>query len=147
RKDVFAFIELLPDWEELSLGLWLVLLAEGKENVGGWHFPGTVAICAWDRELWESVERGFYKDHAALYERLGVPCERPGERWLVKFSESTAAAYQLVHILLHELGHHHDRMTTRSLSRSSRGERYAERYAYAYEERIWESYLRVFGMP
>jgi len=49
--------------------------------------------------------------------------------------------------LLHELGHHHDRMTTKSKRTASRGEGYAERYALAYADRIWESYLNEFGLP
>ena len=73
--------------------------------------------------------------------------ELPGSALILELTESTVMAYQLLHIFLHELGHHHDRMSTRSQRRSSRGERYAEHYACAYEERIWQSYLRVFGAP
>lgn len=52
---------------------------------------------------------------------------------------------QLRHILLHELGHHHDRMTTRSQFESSRGENYAEQYALRYADGIWDEYFRLFG--
>ncbi len=55
-------------------------------------------------------------------------------------------AVQNLHILLHELGHHHDRITTRSRRRASRGESYAEQYARTYEERIWADYLRRFPL-
>src|SRR5579872_5380776 len=55
KKDVLAFIELLPDWKELSMGLNAVLLAPGEENTAGWHRPGVVAVCAWDRGLWNEV--------------------------------------------------------------------------------------------
>jgi hypothetical protein len=47
----------------------------------------------------------------------------------LRFTEGQARAYQLLHILPHELGHHHDRITTRSRRRSARGEPYAEAYA------------------
>jgi len=50
-----------------------------------------------------------------------------------------------MHVLLHELGHHHDRMTTRSQVDAGRGELYAELYANKYMDRIWEDYVRVFG--
>ncbi len=53
----------------------------------------------------------------------------------------------LLHILLHELGYHHDRMTTKYKQRSSRGERFAERNAINFADRIWESYLEEFGLP
>ena len=49
------------------------------------------------------------------------------------------------HILLHEFGHHHDRMTTKSM-RASRGEPYAEEYARRYEALIWKDYLKVFTL-
>ncbi len=48
-------------------------------------------------------------------------------------------------VFLHELGHHHDRMTTRSRSQAARGERYAETYANRYAERIWDAYQAEFG--
>ena len=74
--------------------------------------------------------------------------ELEGERIVrVRWSEPSARAYQLLHILLHELGHHHDRMTTRSRpDRPPRGEPYAEAYAHRHEALIWERYLERFGL-
>lgn len=84
----------------------------------------------------------------ALFERLGVPCERDssGGDIVCQFTAATVRAYQLLHILLHELGHHHDRMTTRSQVRSCRGETYAEAYALKYEARMWQRYQETFGL-
>ena len=65
--------------------------------------------------------------------------------YLCKFTEAQARAYQLLHILLHELGHH-DRITTKSQKRASRGEPYAEAYALTYEAKIWDVYQRRFGL-
>ena len=64
---------------------------------------------------------------------------------MCEFTEAQARAYQLLHILLHELGHHHDRMTTKPKVRASRGEPYAEAYALQYEARIWDRYQEAFG--
>ena len=50
-----------------------------------------------------------------------------------------------MHILLHELGHHHDRMTTTSQIRSARGERFAETYALRYADSLWDAYFREFN--
>ena len=50
-----------------------------------------------------------------------------------------------VSILVHELGHHHDRMTTRSQRESCRGEAYAENYACQFQSAIVERYRREFG--
>jgi len=59
-------------------------------------------------------------------------------------SESTA--YQLLHIFLHELGHHCDRMSTKSRRDSGRGEPFAEEWAYRYERVLWDRYLETFGL-
>jgi hypothetical protein len=53
-------------------------------------------------------------------------------------------AYQLLDVLVHELGHHHDRMTTHSQCHPARGERYADAYATRYAERIWHAYCTEF---
>ena len=50
-----------------------------------------------------------------------------------------------MHVFLHELGHHHDRITTRSMQTPSRGEGYAEEYAHRYGEQMWQKYFDVFG--
>jgi hypothetical protein len=50
-----------------------------------------------------------------------------------------------MHILLHELGHHHDRMTTRSQRYCGRGESYAEQYALRFADQLWDAYFKAFG--
>jgi hypothetical protein len=147
RKDIFAFIEILPDWDELSHGLDAIVLARRDEGCDGWHYDGVIGICAWSRDIWIESDDWYYRAHSDVFDRLGVPCEREGDGWLLKFTERTACAYQLLHILLHELGHHHDRMTTRSQRAAARGELYAETYALRYEAQIWDAYLRIFGTP
>src|SRR3954451_8566148 len=64
----------------------------------------------------------------------------------LRFTESQARAYQLLHILPHELGHHHDRLTTRSQRRSARGEPYAEAYANRVADSVFPTYERTFGI-
>jgi hypothetical protein len=147
RRDVLAFVEIIPDWDTIADGLDAIVLARGEWNIDGWHDDGVIGICAWDRELWQRATRGGYEEHAAVYDRLGVPVEPVDDEFLLKFTESTAAAYQLLHVFLHELGHHRDRMTTRSRRRTARGEGYAERYALELEPLVWDRYLRVFGSP
>ena len=61
-------------------------------------------------------------------------------------TEGQARAFQLLHVLLHELGHHHDHMTTRSRRSAARGEWFAENYASQYEAQVWNDYLRRFGL-
>jgi hypothetical protein len=73
KRDVHAFVELLPDWDELARGLRAVVLAPGELDAHGWHDLGTVAVCAWDENLWQWVEPAFFEEHRAIVERLGVP--------------------------------------------------------------------------
>ena len=147
QSEVGRFLALLPDWDELSRGLNVVLLGRGNRQADGWYHPGVVALCAWERELWRELSGPWYEQHRALFERLGVPCFPTSDGcYLCRFTEATVRAYQLLHVLLHELGHHHDRMTTRAQKDTCRGENYAEQYAWMYEALIWDRYLQTFEL-
>lgn len=146
RRDIEDFIALLPEWDELSKGLNAIVLAPGGDGMG-WHEPGVVHVCAWEEELWwEETVPKFVDDHRDLFELLGVAVEKRGDRLVTKWTEGQARAFQLLHVLLHEFGHHHDRMTTRSQEKAARGEWFAEEYARRHETRIWDAYLRRFGV-
>ena len=148
QRDIEKFIRLLPDWAELSRGLHAIVLAPGNRECFGYHTSGVIHICAWEADLWlryRTNEAGLERN-VAIFRRLGVPCEQTeDERTWCKFNPSTVRAFQLLDVLLHELGHHHDRMTTKSKIRAARGEPYAESYALAYEARIWGQYQEEFG--
>ena len=51
-----------------------------------------------------------------------------------------------VTVLLHELGHHHDQMTSPGQRRVTRGESYAEQYARRYEKQVLSAYRQVFKL-
>jgi hypothetical protein len=146
QKDIHRFIGLLPDWSELSIGLNGIVLSAGEDGTDGYHVRGVVHICAWEKELWTVASRRYYDEHKDIFDRLEVPCEQEGDEFLCKWTEPKVRAYQLLHILLHELGHHHDRITTRSKVDTGRGEPYAEAYARRYEELIWTRYLETFEL-
>lgn len=137
---------MLPDWDELSKGLNGIVLAPGERDTEGYHVRGVVHIRAWEKELWQEVGTHFYEEHKDIFARLEVPCELIADGFLCKWTEPKARAYQLLHVFLHELGHHHDRMTTKSQVSASRGEPYAEAYARNYESQIWLRYLEVFDV-
>ena len=146
RRDVERFLALLPDWDELSTGLQAVLLTPGEPRVEGYHYPGVVAVCAWEQDLWAVVDREHVNQHEELFLALGVAQEPlPGGRVRLLWTRPQARAYQLLHVLLHELGHHHDRITTRSCRGTARGEPYAEAYAHRYAREVWDGYSRAFA--
>ncbi len=146
RRDVVRFLSLLPDWDELAVGLDTIVLAKGSTMRDGWHRRGIVGLCAWEHEIWRTVSRTYYDAHSDLLGRIGVPAIPEENEVMLRFSSPQAKAFQLLHVLLHELGHHHDRMTTRYKSRASRGEAYAEQYANEYADRIWDQYICVVGL-
>ena len=149
KADLLAFFEIIPRWEELAVGLKGVRLIEWDNFDGIYYHAGIICIPAWERELWRSVSDGFFHEHRKLYDRLGVPYEKDEDDdgyWLLKFTEETIRAYQLLHIFIHELGHHVDRMTSRTKTHCARGEHFAENYAFEFERRVWEDYQSVFGV-
>jgi hypothetical protein len=147
QRDVATFVALLPDWRQLSVGLHAIVLACGREETDGWHRSGIVAVCAWERELVRTVTRPHYDAHAEVLERIGVPTEIDAEGDVrCDFTPETARAYQLLHVLVHELGHHHDRMTTSSMRACARGEDYAESFARERESLLFDRYARTFGL-
>ena len=139
KRDILNFIGILPDWAELSKGLNAIVLDELDEDVDGRHNScGVVIISSWPRELWETVPKEYVRDHLAILLQLGLLCDASEKEYTLKWTEAQAKAFQLLHILLHELGHHHDQMSTRFKRQSARGEGYAEQYALKYMDLIWE---------
>jgi len=146
KGNVVEFIALLPQWDELAEGLDAIVLAPGEDGLYGWHEQGVVHICAWPADLWERLDDAFFEPHRDLLDRLGVPYVRRQPETLCKWTDDTARAFQLLHVLLHELGHHHDRITTATRRGPGRGEPYAERYARDHGDLIWDRYIDVFGL-
>jgi hypothetical protein len=137
------FVELLPDWQEVAVGLDAIVLDEGQDCMG-WHDDGVVAVCAWEQELWwEDGDRAFEEEHRDVLNLLGVEREVVDQKLQVRWTEHQARAFQLLHILPHELGHHHDRITTRRQRRAGRGEPYAEAYSLKALDAVWPAYAPV----
>lgn len=146
KSDIERFIALLPDWDELADGLEAIVLLAGNREYQGYYGPGWVGICAWERALWHAYDRSCLEQPRESIVRLGVPVEPLQEDGVIaKWTEDTVRAYQLLDVMLHELGHHRDRMSTRSRREPSRGESFAESYAARYAEQIWDAYVAEFG--
>ncbi len=147
QKDIVDFISILPDWQDLSQGLDAIVLAPGRKYSYGYHTPGVVHIRAWSANLWIDCSAEYRQRDRYYLDRLRVPCLQSEERvYLCKFTVETARAYQLLNVLLHELGHHHDLMTTRDQKQVSRGEGYADKYAELNSNYIWRRYQEKFGL-
>jgi hypothetical protein len=146
KADIERFIALLPDWDELSRGLDAIVLLPGHPENEGWcSDDGWIGICAWDRALWHRYHRSWTEHPRDSMARLDVPFELVDGQMIAKWTEETVRGYQLLDVLLHELGHHRDRMSTRSRAHATRGEKYAEQYAARHGNQIWDAYTREFG--
>ena len=93
------------------------------------------------------MDRSIFEKHNAIFEKIGLNYEERESGYFCRFSIAKAKAFMLLHIFLHELGHHLDRISTYNMRASRRGEPFADRYADQTCERIWGDYCRVFGAP
>ena len=144
KRDIIRFLEILPNWKEIDIELDAILLAQGG-GPDGWYNNGVIGICAWDKNKTCSLDKEYFNAHLNLFKRLGLDYEIKREGVVCHFTESQIIAYQLLHILLHEIGHHHDRINTKNKNGTARGEKYAGDYAVKYEKKIWNIYFQEFG--
>jgi hypothetical protein len=153
KQDVRLFTSIIPNWQALADGLESVILtASGERHDGRYQIyrrekTGSIQIPAWEGDLWQVVDPVYFREHADVYELLGVVTGPDPEGIQCRFTRPQAKAFLLLHVFLHELGHHFDRMTTKSQSMTPRGEEFAERYARDLCAAIWPDYVRVFGNP
>ena len=188
KKDIHDFVDIIPDWNEISMGIESIILDRGDEGFDGlyehFHREGTgiIWLSAWCKELWVELNEDYYQEHRQYFEAFGVVCEKKlasekkqaghedciceercvceesgvcenkrtcGEKegsWLCYFTESQAKAFMLMHIFLHELGHHVDRLRSKNQSSVNGGEDFAEKYAEARFKELWPAYVQKFGL-
>jgi len=144
KRDIKQFLEILPNREEIDIEFDAIVLAHGSSYRDGYYRNGVICICAWDKEKTIEYTIGHFNNHKNIFDRLGVKYTIKKDYVICDFTENQIKAYQLLHILLHELGHHHDRINTKSKKNCDRGENYAESYAFKYEEIIWNKYFEYF---
>ncbi|HUS34166.1 MAG TPA: hypothetical protein VM680_02320 [Verrucomicrobiae bacterium] len=152
KRDILAFIDLIPDWERLSVRLERIVLTSDDSGLDGYHDfyhreeTGGIFLNAWDEELWASVSEKDFLDHEQVFLRLGVAYDRRKGEVLCQFTEAQARAFTLLHVFMHELGHHFDRVNQKHRD-GWRGEEYAERFALERFDGMYSEYVRVFGDP
>ena len=105
-----------------------------------------IVLNSWENDLTTLVFNADYiKQHRALFDRLGVEITKSDSgSSMLRFDEDSARAFQLLHIFLHELGHHHYRIM-HGRGRDGGTEKYAETYAFKMERKIWKRYCEAFG--
>lgn len=143
------FLSLLPDWDELALGLEAIAIYEGGHGWLGTCNPGVVVITAWQQDLWwHNTDPDWLAEVQGLLDLLRVETvlKRDGRGGVqVRWTEPQARGFMLLDVLVHELGHHHDRMASSNpRGRAPRGEPYAMAYAERVQQEVWPAYVSRF---
>ena len=130
----------------------IVLTARGSDHDARYltrsrEKTSIIEIPAWQGELWTHYRQEYFDAHAHIFQRLGLAHERSGGEVECRFTHAQARAFLLLHIFVHELGHHVDRMSTRGQRDGSRGEDFAEAYADELLDQLWPAYVERFGDP
>jgi hypothetical protein len=167
EHDVRRFLDLLPEWPLLGAGIHAIVLDNDDGDFDGcYRHDGVIFLASWPEEIVRELGVAYHEAHREVFDRIGVPFdivhepaapEEPGPPhahtppprdpepfarcW---FEPATARDYLLMHVFLHELGHHHDRRTLRR-GRGGRGEDYAEAWAIDRERELWPRYRAAFG--
>jgi hypothetical protein len=172
EHDVRRFLELLPDWPRLGRGIRAIVLDRDREDFDGcYRHDGVIVLTSWPCEIVQELDLDYHEQHQAVFERIGVasdivapeprepspaeldaaaggmaPLPAPPEPFArCWFEPDTARDYMLMHVFLHELGHHHDWRTLRPNATQNRGEDYAEAWALEREQQLWPRYRAIFA--
>jgi hypothetical protein len=153
KRDIRHFIDIIPDWDALAVGIESIVLTargygyEGRYEVFTREKTASLQIPAWKGALWTCCHEAYFHEHRAVFERIGLAFEETEDGFECRFTLAQARAFLLLHIFVHELGHHVDRMQTKQQEGSVRGEEFAEKYANEMLDRLWPAYLERFGDP
>lgn len=152
KRDLQAFIDIIPDWDRLAERLERITLSAHSSSAYGahgfFHREETCEILlhAWNEDLWVWLTPKFFADHRDIFLALGVSHEESEEDILCRFTEAQARAFMLLHVFMHELGHHHHCLRAKHRS-TDLDEDYAERFANQRFHQMLPDYKRVFGDP
>jgi hypothetical protein len=147
EDDLRRFFRIVPDWSTHAAGLRCVVLGDGSDDVFGWYDDGVILLDAWYAPVGKTEwYASFYEEHAHIVARLGVePTVLDDGDVFLPFTREQAAAFLLMHVFLHELGHHVDAMRTRAKLKGPNGEPFAEQFANDLAEQLWTPFFRAFG--
>lgn len=152
KRDVQAFIDIIPQWHLFSPRLERIVLSAPSEGHDGEYAfyhrerTGGIFLDAWPEDLWTEMTSDYFESHLGIFTRLGVAWEKLKDGVLCRFTEAQARAFVLLHVFMHELGHHYDRLNQKSVHRT-RGEDFAERFAIERFNELFPKYVEVFGDP
>jgi hypothetical protein len=128
KQDLRDFISIIPDWHDLAVGLESIVLTscgddhDGRYEVFQHEKTGSIQIPAWEGDFWKSFTLEYFYAHQVVFQRIGLAFDQVEDGVQCRFTHRQAKAFLLLHIFLHELGHHVDRMQTKQQESTVRGE-------------------------
>jgi hypothetical protein len=152
KRDVQAFIDIVPEWNRFSERLERIVLASPRDGCDGQYGfyhreeTGAIFLHAWHDDLWTDLTTTYFDAHQNIFEQFGVSYDRLKDYVVCRFTEAQARAFLLLHVFMHELGHHYDRIHQKHLG-ASKSEDYAERFAVSRFDQLFPGYVRTFGHP
>jgi hypothetical protein len=153
KQDIRHFTRIIPYWRDLAVGLESIILTRASDDNDGRYEifhrekTGSIQIPAWSGDLWRVVPRSYAEEHHEIFTLLQIATGPAVDGVECRFTLDQARAFLLLHVFLHELGHHVDRMESKAQSATRRGEPFAESYANRMAATLWPRYLRTFGDP
>ena len=82
KKDIHDFIDLIPDWPDIGVGIESIVLDVGGDDFDGLyeHFhhenTGTIWLSAWPQALWVEFENDYFHEHKWHLDTIGVVYEQ-----------------------------------------------------------------------
>jgi len=152
KRDVQAFVNIIQDWQRLSERLERIVLSAAKVGCDAEYAfyhreeTGGIFLCAWREDFWVELNRNYFDSHREVFDKLGVSFDCPERVVFCRFTEPQARAFMLLHVFMHELGHHYDYIHQKHRG-STKGECYAEKFATNRFSQLLPEYVRVFGDP
>lgn len=152
KRQVQSFIDTIPEWDKFSERLERIVLPSRSERCDGLYLfyhreeTGAIFLHAWPEDLWMELAPAYFKAHEDILLRLRVAVEIADARIVCRFTEDQARAFTLLHVFMHELGHHYDAIHQKHRG-GTKGEDYAERFANSHFDKLFPEYIRVFGHP
>jgi hypothetical protein len=150
KQEVYEFFELIPDWQKVSQGLDGVVLDGGSRSLLGRYNWSVITLFAWETEIvWNCATEKFVREHEEVFDMLNIPYSPSEDEkgyFRVGFTESSAKSFLLIHVFLHELGHHVDKMTSRQQESCGRGEDFAEGWARERAVEVYDNYCRFYRL-
>ena len=151
QPEVYRFVELIPDWTQISKGLSAcVLNKDGDDVQQGASYERSyhaIWIDPFPKSLSTIWSHAFFTAHKTFVERLGARVEfaESSSNITIHWTESQARAWQLLHLFLYELKVHAEYITLAKNRRFEHSNSVAEAYAFQTAEIIWDPYESEFG--